>query len=120
MTISAIPAGINEDDGPGIALVGGLIDVATWYAVHTDTLLPVPSLNIPVPAGEPGARLTALGEIAGQLGVDVAERDGMLIAERKFGAVTLEAHLVLRSAGASGHRSRPARGTARTGSGAAA
>jgi hypothetical protein len=97
MTISATSPVLAEDGSPGADLVTGLIDVATWYAVHTGASLPVPHLNVPVPPGAPGARLAALDEIAGHLGVDVAERDGMLVAERRFGPVVVEAHLALRA-----------------------
>jgi hypothetical protein len=89
-----------EGGVPAPGVVTGLIDLATWYATHPSAPMVTPTLNIPVPAGERGARVIALDVIAEQLGVQVAplrdadgETDGTLIAERWFGGVRVEAHL---------------------------
>jgi hypothetical protein len=122
MTVTAMPPGTSRDSTPAPGIVTGLVDLATWYAVHPSAPLVTPLLNIPVPAGAPGARITALEEIAEQLGVEVAERDGTLIAERQFGGITIEAHLSHPDASVSGYlaRSASAREAARAGRGAAA
>jgi hypothetical protein len=93
MTVTVIPPQTAESPGMGAAFVTGLIDVAVHYAVHTGTPLPVPRLSIPVRGGTRGERIDALDEIADRLEVEVALRDGTLVAERWFGPVLVEAHL---------------------------
>jgi hypothetical protein len=75
-------------------MVTAFADLAVWYATHEHAPLVTPRLNIPVPPGPRGVRVEALNEIAERLGATVLERDGMLIAERAFGPLVIEAHLV--------------------------
>jgi hypothetical protein len=95
---------------PGI--VTGLVDLATWYATRPSAPLVTPTLNIPVPDGTRGERISALDVIAERLGVAVTEHrgpdgkpDGTLFAERWFGGVRVEAHLCDPDRRVGGHRS---------------
>lgn len=119
------PAG-DGSAAPGI--VTGLVDLATWYAIHPSAPLVTPHLNIPVPRGERGEQIAALEEIAEQFGMEVTDHlgpdgkpDGTLIAERWFEGVRVEAHLCHPDRTVSGYLRRVGAPRAETtGNGAAA
>lgn len=95
MTITPVPA--DEAVAGAMARHGlmiGLTDLAVYVETHQDAPMFIADMNIPVPGKTRAEKVAALGAIADYYGVPVTERDGMLIAERWFGPVRLEAHIV--------------------------
>jgi len=92
-------ASTGKTPGKGLdreALAAGLAELAA----HPAAGLVTPVLNIPVPPGGRGARILALESIAAMLGTEMRPQtgedgkpSGVLIAERWFGPVRVEAHL---------------------------
>lgn len=113
--ITAISPAPAENGVSAPAMVAGLGEFAAWITGHLTAPMPSPHLNIDVRPGDPAERLAALEEIARRYEVEVTAQGGFLVAERRFGAVAVGAHLSLRHAGP-----RHARQIARAGNGAAA
>lgn len=79
---------------PGrLRYAASLVRLAARLALHPGTPLPTGRLNIPVPG--PRAQRTAnLDAIAARLGVTPVKGDGIILAERHVGCLTLEAHVL--------------------------
>jgi len=76
------------------ATVTGFADLAVFLETRLPLWEPTALLNIPVPKGTRPERLAALDDIAREWGTEVTDGPGgMRIAVRKFGEVTVEAHV---------------------------
>ena len=76
------------------AVVTGLADLAAWLEVHRPDWEPTPVFNVPLPAGTREEKLAALEAFAAEWGTEVTAGPlGMRIAVRKFGPVSVEAHV---------------------------
>jgi hypothetical protein len=76
-----------------LACALGLIRLALFLVFHRHASLPAGLLNVRVPDAPRGVRLTLLDEIAAGYRTTVVKRFGSLVAERRFGPLTVEAHL---------------------------
>lgn len=76
------------------SVVAGLADLAVYLETHTRVTWPTPVLDIPVPGDTREEKLAALEEIAREWGTAVMSAPlGLRIMVRRFGAVTVSAHV---------------------------
>lgn len=85
--------------GPGTGICFALADLELWWEKHRKNSPDVHELRMNLRVtdeGTPEERLAAVRAVADWLGVDVTERYGCHIAQRRFGtgddAVIIEAH----------------------------
>lgn len=84
----------TDTSSPGrLRYAASLLRLAAWLIAHPSAPLPGTHLGIPVPAGPRGARLARLDQVVAAYGTPVTRRYGMLITERQFGPLWLEAHV---------------------------
>jgi len=76
-----------------LGTVWGLARCAWFLLTHPSAPLPVAHLNVRVPSVPREVQLAYLGEIADGYRTERRARRGCLVAERRFGPVTVEAHV---------------------------
>lgn len=71
----------------------GLARLAWFLLTHPSAPLPVTSMNVRVPSARREVRLAYLADVADGYRTEGKARRGCLVAERRFGPVTVEAHV---------------------------
>lgn len=80
--------------GPSrLKTVWGLARCALFLLTHPSAPVPVAHLNVRVPKARREVQLAYLGDVADGYRVQGRPGRGCLIAERRFGLVTVEAHV---------------------------
>lgn len=91
MTTASIPRHASPPSRFGWA--AGLIRLAVFLVFHPSAPVPDGLLNVRVPDAPRGIRVDVLEEIAFAYRTSTVRRFGCQVAERRFGPVTVEAHL---------------------------
>jgi hypothetical protein len=111
--MTLIPDEAVESARRRTGLSAGLRELAAWLDTHPGSPLPDVRATFRIPQGPRGQRVDAVQEVADWLGVPVGEdREGNLLAERRFGPVPAGAGLPHEDASPSGYLARRAARTA--------